>query len=262
MADLLVRDDGPVRTLTLNRPERRNALSHALVADLRAALDDAAGDDRVRVLVLRGEGKAFCAGADLDAMRALQTASTPENLADSAHLAGLFRQMVTHPKPIVGRLHGAAIGGGCGLAAACDIAVAEEGLKIGFTEVRLGFVPAIVMVVALRRMGETAVRDLMLTGRLVDGLEAARLGLVAHAVPADRLDDAVDALAHGLATETSASAVALTKAMLACVPGMGLDEGFTYAAQTNALCRTTPDFQAGIAAFLDKTPPPWKQGKG
>jgi len=258
MADLLVRDDGRVRTLTLHRPERRNALSHGLVADLRAALDDVAADDGVRVVVLAGEGKAFCAGADLDAMRALQTASTPDNLSDSEHLAGLFRQIVTHPKPIVGRLHGAAIGGGCGLAAACDISVAEEGLKIGFTEVRLGFVPAIVMVVALRRMGETAVRDLMLRGHLIDGSEAARIGLVTHAVPPDRLDETVYAIAHEIASETSASAIALTKAMLARVPGMGLDEGFTYAAQMNALCRTTPDFQAGIASFLDKTPPPWK----
>lgn len=258
MADLLVTDEGRVRTLTLDRPDRRNALSHGLVADLRAALDAAAADDSVRVVVLAGAGKAFCAGADLDAMRALQTASTPDNLADSEHLAGLFRQMLTHPKPIVGRLHGAAIGGGCGLAAACDIAVAEEGLKIGFTEVRLGFVPAIVMVVALRRMGETAVRDLMLRGHLISGTEAARVGLVTHAVPAERLDEAVGEIAREIARETSASAVALTKAMLARVPGMGLDEGFTYAAQTNALCRTMPDFQAGIDAFLDKTAPPWK----
>lgn len=253
---------GRVRRLVLNRPDRRNALSHALVGALRRALAQAADDPAVRVVVLEGAGKAFSAGADLDALRALRTASAEENLADSAHLAGLFREIYLHPKPVLGKIHGAALGGGCGLAAVCDLAVAADDAKMGFTEVRLGFVPAIVMVFAVRKIGEAAARSLMLTGRQITGTEAAALGLVTRAVPPADLEAAVDALADEIASETSPSAVMLTKSMLARVAGMGLDEALTYATQTNALARTTSDFQAGIASFLDKTPPPWTGSKG
>jgi methylglutaconyl-CoA hydratase len=262
MSDLLIRTDGRVRTLTLNRPERRNALSHGLVAALRAALDEAERDAAVRCVVLEGAGKAFSAGADLEALRGMQTASSPENLADSAHLAGLFRQIYTLSKPVVARVHGAALGGGCGLAAVCDLAVADQEARLGFTEVRLGFVPAIVSVFAVRKIGEAGARDLMLTGRQLSGAEAAQMGLVARAVPADELDRAVATLAAEIAAETSASAVALTKRLLAAVPGMGLDEGIAFAVQANAFARTTPDFQAGITAFLDRTLPPWKSPEG
>ncbi|NBC18708.1 MAG: enoyl-CoA hydratase/isomerase family protein, partial [Bacteroidetes bacterium] len=130
--------------------------------------------------------------------------------------------------------------------------------KLGFTEVRIGFVPAIVMVFVLRKLGEAAARDLLLRGRLISAQEAADVGLVTQAIPADDLDDAVDALAHEIATETSGSAVALTKRMLAQVPGMGLQEALSYATQMNAFARGTEDCQAGIAAFLEKTDPPWK----
>lgn len=262
MSDLLIRTDGRVRTLTLNRPERRNALSHALVADLRAALDEAERDPAVRCVVLEGGGRAFSAGADLEALKGMQTASSPDNLAESAHLAGLFRQIYTLSKPVIARVHGAALGGGCGLAAVCDIAVADVEARFGFTEVRLGFVPAIVSVFAVRKIGEAAARDLMLTGRQISGAVAAGMGLVARAVPAAELDATVATLAHEIAGETSATAVALTKSLLAAVPGMGLDEGLAFAAQANAFARTTPDFQAGIAAFLDKTAPPWKSPEG
>lgn len=258
MPDLLVRTDGRVRTLTLHRPDRRNALGAGLVADLRAALDDAARDASVRVVVLDGAGKAFSAGADLDALRALGTATPEDNLADSAALGGLFQAIYLHPLPVIARVHGAAMGGGCGLAAVCDLAVAAADARLAFTEVRLGFVPAIVAVFALRKLGEARARDLMLTGRAVSGAEAAEMGLVTHAVPAGDLDRFVAALAAELAGETSRSAVALTKTLLARLPGMGLGEALAFAVQTNALARSTADFKAGIASFLDKTPPPWK----
>ena len=247
-----------VATITLNRPDKRNALNSVLVSALRQTLDAAAADHAVRVIVLTGAGKTFSAGADLAALEALQSASAMDNLADSEHLAALFEQIYLHPKPIIARVNGHAIAGGCGLAAVCDWSVATTQAKLGFTEVRIGFVPAIVMVFVLRKLGEAAARDLLLRGALIGAVEAAALGLITRAVPPESLDDAVDALARELATQTSASAVALTKKMLAQVPGMGLREALAYATQLNALARSTPDCQAGIAAFLNKTAPPWR----
>ena len=251
---------GPVLTLTLDRPDVRNALDAALVGRLTDAVRQASADDRVRVVVLTGRGRAFSAGADLTALRALQDASAEANLADSEHLAHLFEAVYTSPKPVVAKVNGHAIAGGCGLAAVCDFSLVADGAKLGFTEVRIGFVPAIVAVFVARKLGEAAARDLLLRGRLVDAAEAARIGLVTRAVPADALDAETDALCAELATETSASAVALTKRLLADVQGLGLSEGLSMAARLNALARTTDDCRAGVAAFLGKTDPPWKTG--
>lgn len=261
MSNLLRQEtSNQVRTITLNRPDKRNALNHDLVAALKGALTDAADADDVRVVVLTGAGSAFSAGADLAALQALQTASPMENQSDSAHLAGLFQQIYLHPKPIIAKINGHAIGGGCGLAAVCDISVADAAAKLGFTEVRIGFVPAIVMVFVLRKLGEAAARDLLLRGRLLAADEAASMGLITRAVAANDLDEAVDDAAREIAAETSGSAVALTKQMMGQVPGMGLDEALSYAVNMNAFARGTDDCQAGIAAFLDKEDPPWKQG--
>ena len=261
MADLIrYATEGKIATITLNRPDKRNALNHDLVAALKDALDEAAADEAIRVVVLTGAGKVFSAGADLAALQALQTARPLENMADSEHLADLFEQIYRHPKPIIAKVNGHAIAGGSGLAAVCDVSLVADHAKLGFTEVRIGFVPAIVMVFVLRKLGEAAARDLLLRGRLISAQEAADVGLVTRAIPADDLGDAVDALAHEIATETSGSAVALTKRMLAQVPGMGLQEALSYATQMNAFARGTDDCQAGIAAFLDKTDPPWKRG--
>ena len=171
----------------------------------------------------------------------------------------MFEQIYLYYKPVIAKINGHAIGGGCGLAAACDFALAAEGAKLGFTEVRIGFVPAIVAVFMVRKLGEAVVRDLLLRGRLVEASEAVGLGLIHRSVPAEELDEAVASLADELATETSASALALTKRLLADVRGMGLGEALAYAVQTNAFARSTADCQAGIRAFLAKEPPPWKK---
>jgi methylglutaconyl-CoA hydratase len=155
-------------------------------------------------------------------------------------------------------VHGHAIAGGCGLAAVCDLSVVAHGAKLGFTEVRIGFVPAIVMVFLRRKVGETTARDLLLRGHLLDAEAAVDCGLVTQAVAPDELDATVRSLANAIATETSGSAVALTKQMLAQVPGMGLHEGLDYAVQMNAFARGTDDCQAGIQAFLNREAPPWK----
>lgn len=259
-APVLREQDGAILALTLNRPTKRNALNAELVSALRDALEAAAADDTVRVVVLTGAGTVFSAGADLAALERLQTATPEENLADSRHLAGLFRQLYLHPKPVIAKVNGHAIAGGCGLAAVCDVSVVADGAKLGFTEVRIGFVPAIVSVFVLRKLGEAAARDLLLRGHLVEAAEAVRVGLVTQVVPPEALDATVDALAREIATETSPTAVALTKRLLAGVPGMGLEEALEHTTQLNALARGTADCRAGIDAFLRKTPPPWKAG--
>jgi len=248
-----------IRTLTLNRPGKRNALNGALVEALHSALQDDADDPDTRVVVLTGAGSAFSSGADLEALRQMRTAGPMQNRADSKQLAALFNALYTHPKPVIAKVNGHAIAGGCGLAAVCDFAVAVESARLGFTEVRIGFVPAIVMVYVRRKLGETALRDLMLRGRLISAEEAAELGLIHQAVPESELDEAVQALARDISRNTSASAVALTKQLLADVPGMGYREALDHAVQLNALARSTDDCQAGIQAFLDKTDMPWTQ---
>ena len=249
---------GPVLTLTLDRPEVRNALSAELVGELTERLAAAGRDRAVRVVVLTGTGRAFSAGADLSALQALQSASAEANLEDSEHLARLFETIVRLPKPVVAKVQGHAIAGGCGLAAVCDVSLVADDVKLGFTETRIGFVPAIVAVFVVRKLGEAAARDLLLRGHLIGAAEAARIGLVTRAVAVEDLDAETDALCAELATETSASAVALTKRLLADVQGMGLAEGLSYAARLNALARATDDCRAGVEAFLSKTDPPWK----
>lgn len=260
MSDLIETTvDDQVQTIRLNRPDKRNALNAELVSALKSALDEAEERDDLRVMVLTGAGSAFSAGADLSSLRAMRDAGPVENQRDSRHLAELFRQIYQYPMPVIARVNGHAIGGGCGLAAVCDFSYVAEGAKLGFTEVRIGFVPAIVMVFLRRKLGETRARDLLLRGRLVDATKAVDLGLVTRSVPEDELAGAVDDLARELATETSGSAVALTKQMLARVPGMGLDEALDYAVQMNAFARGTDDCLAGIDAFLNNQDPPWKR---
>jgi methylglutaconyl-CoA hydratase len=250
-----------VQTIRLNRPDKRNALNSALVSDLKAALEETDARDDLRAVVLTGAGTAFSAGADLSSLKAMREAGPTENQQDSRHLAALFRQIYQHSKPVIAKVNGPAIGGGCGLATACDFAYAAEGATLGFTEVRIGFVPAIVMVFLRRKLGETRARDLLLRGRLVDAETAVDLGLVTRAVPDETLSAAVEDLAHELSRETSGSAVALTKQMLGRVPGMGLDEALDYAVQMNAFARGTEDCKAGIDAFLNDEDPPWTEGE-
>ena len=260
MSDLIeTTTDSQVQTIRLNRPDKRNALNADLVTALKAALEEAEADEDLRTIVLTGAGSAFSAGADLSSLRAMRDAGPMENQHDSRHLAELFQQIYQHPMPVIAKVNGHAIGGGCGLAAVCDFSYAAEGATLGFTEVRIGFVPAIVMVFLRRTLGETQARDLLLRGRLVDATTAAELGLVTRVVPDEELSAAVDDLARELAWETSSSAVALTKRMLARVPGMGLDEALDYAVQMNAFARGTDDCQAGIEAFLNDEDPPWKR---
>ena len=255
---VLTERHGPVLLLRLNRPDSRNALNAELLDGLGRALAAAQADAAVRCLVLSAAGRAFSAGADLKALQELGTASSEANRADSQRLADLLHAIYAGPLPVVAAVEGAAVAGGAGLASACDLVVAGEGARLGYTEVRLGFVAAIVMVFLLRAVGEKHARELLLTGRLVPAREAWRMGLVNEVVP----DGSAQARALEIAAEIaggSATALATTRELLSVLPGMGLEESLRYAAGVNAWTRTTADLKEGVAAFLEKREPKWRE---
>jgi methylglutaconyl-CoA hydratase len=249
--------EGSVLHLKLNRPESRNALNRPLVSEMRAALAGAATQRGIRSIVITGEGPAFSAGADLDELRQLRVASIDENRASSSELSGLFRDMRLHPRPIIARVNGHAIAGGCGLAIACDIAIASDQSKLGFSEVRIGFVPAIISTMIRTRVSEAHLRELLLTGRLISAVEAVNLGLVSSAVPEADLDAAVHRVTSSISEKTSPTAVAWTKRMLASSESMPPDAAARFLAAFNVLARSTDDVHKGVSAFLEKRAPDW-----
>ena len=257
MPDLIEKTSKRVRELTLNRPDSRNALTGSLVQDLRMALADASLDDRIRSVVISGAGKAFSAGADLAELKSLRSASLIENRRSSDALADLFKEIRIHPNPVIAKVNGHAIAGGCGLAVACDMSIVASQAKLGFSEVKIGFVPAIVSHLLRHRVNDAALRDLLLTGRLINAREAVALGLVAATVDPAELDDAVLEITDAIETNTSPTAVALTKRMLATTEGMPPGPAQTFLASYNALVRQTGDVDRGVTAFLDKRDPEW-----
>jgi methylglutaconyl-CoA hydratase len=248
--------DGPVATLTLNRPEKRNAISPAMIEELLAALDDGERSS-ARVVILTGAGKAFCSGMDLDALKALAAHSPEQNLEDSRRMARMFRRLYTYPAPLIAAVNGPAIAGGCGLATLCDFTLAVPEAKFGYTEVRIGFLPAIVSVFLLRQIGEKRARDLLLSGRIFGAEEARELGLVNEIVPPEKLLDRARELAAALLANSPTS-LARTKALLRSFSAAELDREMELAVEENARIRSTPDFREGLAAFLEKRAPEWR----
>jgi methylglutaconyl-CoA hydratase len=240
-----------VLTLTLDRPDKRNALSAALVDALHAALDRADLDAEVRVVVLRGAGRDFCAGADLEELLVSAELTLGENEAAALRLGTLFSRMRRLPKPVVAVVQGRALAGGAGLVTACDLAIAGSGAQIGYPEIQRGFVPAMVMTLLRRAVGEKIALDMVLTGRVLAAAEALAVGLVARVVPDAELDREAGAQVGALAS-ASPSAVALTKPLFYQLDGRTLDDGIALGARVNALARQTPDFRAAIAQFLRK----------
>jgi methylglutaconyl-CoA hydratase len=243
-------------TISLDRPDKRNALNREMVERLREAFREAERPD-VKTILLRAEGPSFSAGADLDALKRLRGAADQENQEDSNALASLFLDMVRHPKPIVARIHGDAIAGGCGLATACDIRLASASARFGYTEAKIGFVPAMVAMPLLRAVGETQARRLLMGADLIDAWEARGIGLVSEAVDADRLDERVTWWTDRLTHHVSGNAVARTKALLADLPHLPISTQFEAAARANAEARRDPDCLAGVDRFLDKETPRW-----
>ena len=240
-----------VLTLTLDRPDKRNALSAALLDALHAALDRADLDAEVRVVVLRGAGRDFCAGADLEELLASVELTLGENEAAALRLGTLFSRMRRLPKPVVAVVQGRALAGGAGLVTACDLAIAGSGAQIGYPEIQRGFVPAMVMTLLRRAVGEKIALDMVLTGRVLAAAEALAVGLVARVVPDAELDREAGAQVGALAS-ASPSAVALTKQLFYQLDGRTLDDGIALGARVNAMARQTPDFRAAIAQFLRK----------
>lgn len=246
-----------VATITLNRAEKRNAFNAQLVSELKIAFTQAEQNVGVKVIILNAVGKVFSAGADLGALKLLQTNTFDENLADSQHLMQLFRQIYQMPKPVIAQVQGHAIAGGCGLATVCDFCFAVPEAKFGYTEVKIGFVPALVMVFLVRKLGETQTKNLLLTGKLIQASEAARIGLITDTIAADQIEQTVYNLAQQLCNTTSAQSLALTKTMLARVQEMPINDALLYAAEANAQSRGRSDCQKGIAAFLNKEKISW-----
>ena len=242
---------GGVLSLILDRPEKRNALDQATISALLGELEHAELDADVRVVALRGAGKDFCAGADLDELLASATLSPAENEASALRLGEVFLRMRALPKPVVAIVHGRALAGGAGLATACDLVLAAESSQFGYPEIQRGFVPAMVMTMLRRLTGERRAFDLVATGRLVPAREALQLGLISRMVPDAELEAAASALLGQLAA-TSANALALTKRLLYDLDARNFADGIAQGARVNALARAHPDFQAAIAAFLQK----------
>jgi methylglutaconyl-CoA hydratase len=252
---LLVAHDGNIATITLNRPDKRNAISYELIEELLAALDELANSS-ARVLILTGAGKAFCSGMDLDNLKALVGCSAEQSLKDSEIMARLFRALYEFPRPTIAAVNGAAVAGGCGLATLCDFTLAMPEAKFGYTEVRIGFVPAIVSTFLLRQLGEKHARDLLLTGRVIGAEEAHRVGLINEIVSEEKLIARARELAAQLMENSPASLVS-TKRLLSHHARVQLDTQIQAAVQENAAIRATKDFREGISSFLEKRKPQW-----
>jgi methylglutaconyl-CoA hydratase len=238
-----------VLTLTLDRPDKRNALDSALVEALAAELERADLDAEVRVVALRGAGKDFCAGADLKELLDSAERTPAENEASARRLGDLFLAIRRLPKPVVAVVQGRALAGGAGLATACDLVVAGAGAQLGYPEIQRGFVPAMVMTILRRLVGERAALDLVLTGRLLGAEDARALGLVSRVVPDADLDRESEAVLRGLAG-ASATALALTKRLFHQLDSLSFEEGIALGARVNAAARDTPDFREAVARFL------------
>jgi methylglutaconyl-CoA hydratase len=247
--------DHSIATITLNRPDKRNAISYELIEDLLAALEEVAHSGAL-VLILTGAGKAFCSGMDLENLKALLGRSPEQSLMDSQTMARLFRALYEFPKPTIAAVNGPAIAGGCGLATLCDFTLSVPDAKFGYTEVRIGFVPAIVSTFLLRQVGEKHARDLLLTGRIITAEESLRIGLINEVVPADKLITRANELA-GQLMENSPASLRYTKRLLSDHARRELDHQIEAAVRENAAVRSTADFHEGITSFLEKRKPKW-----
>ena len=252
---IVVAEAGWVRTIRLNRPERRNAMTPQMQDELIAAME-AAAVSQCRVVVLEGAGEAFCSGLDLSVLQKAKEKSATEHREDAERVARLFRTLYELPKATIAAVHGAAVAGGTGLATICDFTLAVPTAKFGYTEARIGFVPALVSAYLVLQIGEKQARGLLLTGRLFDAAEAYRLGLVNEVVAAEELGTRVRALAETLAANSPES-VRATKRLLAAQSKTWLDVAIELGMEANAGSRETADFYEGVTAFLEKRKPVW-----
>jgi methylglutaconyl-CoA hydratase len=247
---------GELAILTLNRPEKRNAISPQMLSELQSAFDTIEKSP-ARVGILTGIGKTFSAGMDLEMLSAIARQSPQENMDDSRRMARVFRRIWSFTKPLIAAVNGAALAGGCGIATLCDFTLAVPEAKFGYTEVKIGFLPAIVSVFLTRQIGDKRARDLLLTGRMITAAEAKELGMVNEVVEPDRLMDRAKELAAVL-IEASPSSLTRAKRLLTASASSTIDADLERAVLENARIRCTPDFKEGLASFLEKRKPQWR----
>jgi methylglutaconyl-CoA hydratase len=252
---LLWQLQGVIGHITLNRPEKRNAISVEMMDELVTVLDEAE-KSVARVVIITGSGKAFCAGMDIDGLRTIANQAPKEGLEDSHRIAKMFRTLYAFPKPLIAAVNGAAVAGGCGIAMLADFTIAVPEAKFGYTEVRIGFIPALVSVFLRRQVCAKHARDLLLTGRIIEAAEAYRMGLVTEIVPAGDLMTRVMQIAETLLA-VSPSGVLRTKKLLLEFEAAAIDTEIAMAIRENADIRATADFREGVASFLEKRKPEW-----
>jgi methylglutaconyl-CoA hydratase len=252
---LILEFSGELAKLTLNRPDKRNAISSKMISEMQSALD-AIEKSHARVAIITGAGRAFCAGMDLEMLAAIANQSAAENMEDSRRMARMFRRIWSFSKPLIAAVNGAALAGGCGIATLCDFTIAVPEAKFGYTEVKIGFLPAIVSVFLTRQIGDKHARDLLLTGRLIDAAEAKSLGLITEILAPEDLHNRAVELAEVL---IAASPVSLTRAkrLLTSAAAASVDADLERAILENARIRCTADFKEGLASFLEKRKPVW-----
>jgi methylglutaconyl-CoA hydratase len=241
-----------VATLLLNRPDKKNALNGELVAALDAALAGAAADPEVRVIAVRGAGDDFCAGADLAELARIQELGPEESLADAQRLGDLLVHLRRAPKPVVAVVQGRALAGGAGLATACDLVVAREDAELGYPEVHLGFVPAMVMAILRRKVGEGRAFELVVRGDRISAAEAERIGLINRVFPVETFDEAVSGYLESIAARP-ASAVSLSKRLLYGMDGVAFEDSIARGAEINAIARLTEACREGVRRFLQRS---------
>ena len=245
-------------TITMRRPEKRNALDDDMIRELIGGFTSAARDPAVKTVTLKGEGPAFCAGADLESLRRIAKSDLEENRADSSRLAHLYKFIYELRKPVIAVVGGPALAGGCGLTCVCDFVLAsQEHAAFGYPEVHIGFIPAVVLVFLVKRIGEGRARELALRGNTITADEACALGLVTCVVPHSTLETSAAQLAEELAEQNSGASMALIKETLARLQGMNFHDGLDFAANMNATARMTQDCKQGVDAFLAKKKVTW-----
>jgi len=247
-----------VCSITLSRSEKHNALDDLMVSELTTAFQSANRDPNVKVVLLKAEGDSFCSGADLAYLQKISKFDFIQNQEDSNSLMRLFLQIYTGRKPVIALVQGNALAGGCGLATVCDIVIAsKETARFGYTEARIGFVPAIVLFFLIRRVGEGRARELTLRGNVISADEAYRIGLVNIIIPETEIEEYGDRLATDIAKQCSSSSLGLIKELFSRIHGMSVNDALSYASNLNALTRMTDDCKKGIEAFLNKEPIQW-----
>lgn len=255
---LILEIAGEIAHITLNRPDKRNAMSATMMAELQTALDEIE-KSHARVGILTGAGKAFCSGMDLEMLAAIAQQSPAENQEDSRRMAKMFRRIWSFPRPLIAAVNGAALAGGCGIATLCDFTLSVPEAKFGYTEVKIGFLPALVSVFLTRQIGEKKARDLLLTGRILEAAEAKEFGLINEIVSGEKLIERAKELA-GVLIAASPGSLSRAKRLMTSSAAATVDHDLERAILENARIRCTPDFKEGLASFLEKRKPVW-QGK-